>query len=80
MPKVAFTRSYAISVLKDLDDCCGADPRDFAAVTNEELESELCLSGSVHDADMGGVFDTIPAGMQDAEANARVTGIPVTPV
>jgi len=56
-----FTRPQAIANLKVLDEDgadYGVEPTEYASMSNDELEAEICMAGIVHDADMKGVFDT----------------------
>lgn len=59
MSKKVFTRKEAIKILSDMNQEAieeyDAMPEDFDSMDNEELEAELCLSGYIHDEDMGGV-------------------------
>jgi hypothetical protein len=59
MTKETFTRSQAIAIMLDMDDpdMDPEDKQDYETMTNEELGSELCSSGYIHDEDFGGVFD-----------------------
>ena len=53
-----FTREQAIAVMTQLDadmDDDELDEVDYVAMTNEDLEGELCLSGYIHDEDLGGI-------------------------
>ena len=51
--KRIFTRQEAIDMLLEIQD--EEDETDIKELSCEELEEELCLSGLVHDEDMGGV-------------------------
>lgn len=55
-----FPRSQAEALLKTLEDDNGDSditPYNFSEMSNEELEEELCLSGTIHDELMDGVVD-----------------------
>ncbi|MBS1722871.1 MAG: hypothetical protein JSS66_07955 [Armatimonadetes bacterium] len=57
-----FSRAEAIQIVKAIgqDSELFGEPEeteDYCAMTNEELEAELCLSGYIHDTDFGGVHD-----------------------
>jgi len=61
--KRTFTRSEAIDILieqsdPDVDEMPSEDFETYVeGLSNEELEEELCLTGYIHDEDMGGVVD-----------------------
>lgn len=80
MEKLGFLREDAIRVLSELQDdddyVSDSDRIDFSEMSNEDLESNLCLSGIIHDEDMGGVFDILPEGMLNAVEVAETTGWP----
>lgn len=80
MNKMGFTRADAIMVLNALnEDLDPEDQQDYSNMSNDELESELCLSGMIHDEYMAGVFDDLPTGMVNARVQAEnVTGWPPT--
>ncbi len=57
---IRLERLQAISMLEDLAEDCDdeeCESRDYPAMSNEELEAEICLSGLIHDFDLDGVFD-----------------------
>ena len=80
MEKLGFLRTDAIQLLNNMQDdgvfLDEDDMRDYSAMTNDTLSGELCLSGIIHDEDMGGVFDELPAGMKNAVEVAETTGWP----
>jgi len=80
MEKLGFLRTDAIRVLSEMQDDADylddSDRTNFAEMSNEDLEAELCLSGIIHDEDMGGVFDILPEGMLNAVEVAETTGWP----
>jgi len=53
--KKNFTRQEAIKALQEIQD--EEDETDYSSLACEELEEELCLSGLVHDEDMGIVYE-----------------------
>lgn len=54
----AFTRQQAIANLKALDEEATGGDAYYSAMSNEDLEAEICMAGIVHDENMKGVFDT----------------------
>jgi hypothetical protein len=80
MEKLGFLRHDALLALNDLqndaDYLPDEDKINYYAMSNEELAGEMCMAGLIHDEDMGGVFDELPAGMKNAIEVVETTGWP----
>jgi len=53
-----FTREEAIAIMEKIDADMDDDEVEkvlYHVLSNDDLEAELCLSGYIHDEDMGGV-------------------------
>jgi hypothetical protein len=61
MSKRIFKRTEAIKILEKLNreaiENEEIDSYEFKSMSNLELEAELCLSGYIHNTDMGGVVE-----------------------